>query len=68
MIVFFFLKNFQYNIANVFWVVFVLKRRLNVLETPGSVFRLDGFAQVTQPLVCLHVLFSKLLFLFYDGI
>ena len=32
------------------------------METPGSVFRLDGFAQVTQPLVCLDILFSKLYF------
>ena len=31
-------------------------------ETPGSVFCLDGLAQVTQPLVCLHILFSKLYF------
>ena len=31
-------------------------------RTPGSVFRLEGFPQVTQPLVCLHVLFSKLYF------
>ena len=36
------------------------KRGLNMFETPGSVFRLEGFAQVTQPLVCLHMLFSKL--------
>ena len=50
------------------WVVLVLKRRLNVWETSGSVFRLDGVAQVTQPLVCLHLLFSKLYFFFYDGI
>ena len=32
----------------------VKKRRLNVLETPGLVFRLDGSAQVTQPFVCLR--------------
>ena len=32
------------------------------METPGSVFRLEGLAQVTQPLVCLHILFSKLYF------
>ena len=52
-------------IANVFWVfLFFLKQcRLN-----GSVFRLDGFAQVTQPLVCLHILFSKFQFFFYDVI
>ena len=40
------------------------KRRLNERETPVSVFRLDGFAQVTQPLVCLHILFCKLHFFF----
>ena len=53
-------------IANVFWVFlffFFLKCQLN-----GSVFRLDGFAQVTQPLVCLHILFSKFQFFFYDVI
>ena len=52
-------------IANVFWVFlfFFKKRRLN-----WSVFRLDGFAQVTQPLVCLHTLFSKFQFFFYDVI
>ena len=34
---------------------FVFKeRRLNMWGTPGSVFRLEGFAQVTQPLVCLQ--------------
>ena len=33
-----------------------------MFETPGSVFRLEGFAQVTQPLVHLHILFSKLKF------
>ena len=27
-----------------------------------TMFRLEGFAQVTQPLVCLHILFSKLKF------
>ena len=27
-------------------------------------FRLDGFVQVTQPLVSLHILFSKLYFFF----
>ena len=46
-----------FNIANVFWVFlffcfFLKKRRLN-----GSVFRFDGFAQVTQPLDYLHILF-----------
>ena len=30
----------------------------------GPVFRLDRFAQVTQPLVCLRILFSKLYFFF----
>ena len=34
-------------------------------EHLGSVFRLQGFAQVTQPLVCLHILFSKLQFFFF---
>ena len=29
-------------------------------ETPGSLFRLDGITQVTQPLACLHILFCKL--------
>ena len=32
------------------------------METPGSVFRLDGFAQVTQPLVGLHILFFQAFF------
>ena len=45
-----------FYIANVFWVFLFFfslkKRRLN-----GSVFRLDGFAQVTQPLDYLHILF-----------
>ena len=41
------------------------KRRLNVCETPRPVFRFDGFAQVTQPLVCRHILFSKL-FIFFS--
>ena len=59
-IVFFFLKNFRWNIANVLWVVLFKKRRLNVWETRGSVFRPEGLAQVTQPLVCLHILFFKL--------
>ena len=60
-IVFFFLKNFRWNIANVFWVVLFLKKCWqNVWETRRSVFRLEGFAQATQPLVCLHILFSKL--------
>ena len=28
-------------------------------------FRLEGFAQATQSLVCLHILFSKLFFFFF---
>ena len=59
-ILFFFLKNFRWNIANVFWVVCFKKRWQNVWETRGSVFRLGGYAQTTQLLVCLHILFSKL--------
>ena len=31
-------------------------------EARGSVFLVEGFAQVIQPLVCLHILFSKLFF------
>ena len=38
------------------------KAPTNCVETPGSVFRLDGFALVTQPLFSLHILFSKLYF------
>ena len=34
------------------------------METPGSVLRLGGFVQVTQPGVCHHILFSKLDFFF----
>ena len=54
---FFFFKNSRYNIANAFWVVLFKKRQLDVWETSESVFRFDGFAQVTQSLVCLHILF-----------
>ena len=41
------------------------KRRLNVWEAPGAVFCPDGFAQVTQPSVCLHILFSKFEYFFF---
>ena len=36
------------------------RRPENVSILSSLEFRLDGFAQVTQPLVCLHILFSKL--------
>ena len=33
-------------------------------ETPGSVFRLDGFAQDTQPLICLLAFCFPIFFFF----
>ena len=66
-IVFIFLKNFRWNIVNVFWVV--LKTADKMCEKHvGQSVRLEGFAQVTQPLVCLTFCFPSFNCFFYDGI